>query len=84
MLCGYAVICPSTSETILASEAPRIILDDMKEAGINLVASLPDINLAELLALIEEDEGITHVPACCSSLDQRGVRTSSGLDVTGS
>ncbi|MBI4489532.1 MAG: hypothetical protein HY694_10645 [Deltaproteobacteria bacterium] len=48
----------------MASEAPGIILDGMKEAGINLVASLPDINLAELLALIEEDEGITYLPVC--------------------
>jgi sulfopyruvate decarboxylase subunit alpha len=46
----------------LASEAPRIILDGWKKAGIDLVGSLPDIHLAELLALIEEGEGITHVP----------------------
>lgn len=45
------------SENILASEAPGIILDGLKEAGINLVASLPDINLAELLAVIEGTKG---------------------------
>jgi sulfopyruvate decarboxylase subunit alpha len=38
------------------------ILTGLKEAGINLVASVPDYNLLELLNLLYEDKQITHVP----------------------
>jgi len=44
--------------------AARTILSGLKEAGINLIASLPDINLAELLRLIEQDRDVIHVPLC--------------------
>jgi sulfopyruvate decarboxylase subunit alpha len=45
-------------------EAAKIILSGLKEAGINLIASLPDINLAELLKTIGDNENIIHVPVC--------------------
>lgn len=38
------------------------ILTGLKEAGINLVASVPDYNLLELLNLLYEDKQISHVP----------------------
>lgn len=38
------------------------MLAGLKEAGINLVASVPDINLLELITLIAEDEDLLHVP----------------------
>jgi sulfopyruvate decarboxylase subunit alpha len=41
-----------------------MILEAMKEAGINFVTSLPDYNLAKLLELVEADEAIRHVPLC--------------------
>jgi sulfopyruvate decarboxylase subunit alpha len=47
-----------------AEEAAKKILSGLKEAGINLIASLPDINLAQLLREIQEDRGLTHVPLC--------------------
>ena len=45
-------------------EAANIILSGLREAGINLVASLPDINLEQLLRIIHEDRDVTHVPLC--------------------
>lgn len=39
-----------------------MILEGLKEAGVDLVASVPDINLVELITLIGEDPAITHVP----------------------
>jgi sulfopyruvate decarboxylase subunit alpha len=41
-----------------------MILEAMKEAGINFVTSLPDYNLAKLLELVEADEAVRHVPLC--------------------
>ncbi|MFQ5684754.1 MAG: thiamine pyrophosphate-binding protein [Candidatus Binatia bacterium] len=43
---------------------PKAILEGLKEAGINLIATVPDINLAALLRLIEGDRDIIHVPLC--------------------
>jgi sulfopyruvate decarboxylase subunit alpha len=43
-------------------ERSREVLAGLKEAGINFVASVPDMNLLELLTLIGEDDAITHVP----------------------
>lgn len=45
-------------------EGPEMILEAMKEAGINFVTSLPDYNLAKLLELVEADRDIKHVPLC--------------------
>ena len=43
-------------------EGSRQILEGLKEAKVNLVASVPDINLLELINLLYEDDEITHVP----------------------
>lgn len=39
----------------------RQILEGLKEARIDLVAGVPDVNLLELITLLYEDEEITHV-----------------------
>jgi sulfopyruvate decarboxylase subunit alpha len=41
-----------------------LVLQGIKAAGIDLVASLPDINLVDLITLLEGDETICHVPLC--------------------
>ncbi|MBI2091182.1 MAG: sulfopyruvate decarboxylase subunit alpha, partial [Deltaproteobacteria bacterium] len=41
-----------------------MILEAMKEAGINFVTSLPDHNLACLLELVDKDPDLKHVPLC--------------------
>lgn len=43
---------------------PQLILDGLKEAGVNLIATLPDINMHLLLERVAADKEITHVPLC--------------------
>jgi sulfopyruvate decarboxylase subunit alpha len=43
-------------------EGSERILTGLKEAGINLVASVPDINLLELINLLYKDTSIAHIP----------------------
>ena len=45
-------------------EAAHAIVAGLRGAGINLVATLPDINLAELLRAVEEERQFIHVPLC--------------------
>jgi sulfopyruvate decarboxylase subunit alpha len=45
-------------------EAAKIIFTGLKEAGITLIATLPDINLSDLLSEVEADRDIVHVPLC--------------------
>ena len=47
-----------------ASEAAQTIFRGLKGAGIDLVATLPDVNLSVLLAEVESDAEVTHVPLC--------------------
>jgi sulfopyruvate decarboxylase subunit alpha len=49
---------------VTAEQAAARIVSGMKQAGINLVATLPDINLAQLLRIVEEDTDFQHVPLC--------------------
>ncbi len=43
---------------------PVLILEGLKEAGVDLVATLPDINLHPLLERVAADPDIVHVPLC--------------------
>lgn len=43
-------------------EGAQRILTGLKEAGIDLIASVPDINVRELINLLYESRDITHVP----------------------
>lgn len=61
-------------------QAANIILEGVREAGINLVASLPDINLAQLLKAIEQDEGVLHVPLC---REEEGIGICAGAYLVG-
>ena len=47
-----------------AQDAAKTIVSGLKNAGISLVATLPDINLSELLHEVQEDPDILHVPLC--------------------
>jgi sulfopyruvate decarboxylase subunit alpha len=47
-----------------AAEAAKTIVDGLKGAGINLVATLPDVNLADVLREVEQDRELIHVPLC--------------------
>src|SRR5215469_5696072 len=63
-----------------AEEAADVILGGLKEAGISLVASLPDINLTQLLRVIREDHEVVHVPLC---REEEGIGICSGAYLVG-
>jgi sulfopyruvate decarboxylase subunit alpha len=61
-------------------EAAQTIVDGLKGAGINLVASLPDINLSDLLACVERDPDLLHVPVC---REEEGIGICAGAYLVG-
>src|ERR1044071_5801960 len=61
-------------------EAARLIVGGLKNAGINLVATLPDINLASLLREGDEDPAIQHVPLC---REEEGIGICTGAYLVG-
>jgi sulfopyruvate decarboxylase subunit alpha len=63
-----------------STEAARQILAGLKEAGINLVASVPDINLLEVINLLYEDKEITHVPV---GREEEGIGVCTGAHLAG-
>jgi sulfopyruvate decarboxylase subunit alpha len=63
-----------------AEEAAQNILTGLKAAGINLIASLPDINLARLLQRIQEDPDVVHVPLC---REEEGIGICAGAYLVG-
>ncbi|MFQ5918092.1 MAG: thiamine pyrophosphate-binding protein, partial [Candidatus Binatia bacterium] len=63
-----------------APSGPKLILEGLKEAGIDLIATLPDINLSELLKLIEADGDVNHVPLC---REEEGIGICTGAYLVG-
>ena len=61
-------------------EAAKAIVMGLKGAGINLVATLPDVNLADVLSEVEEDREITHVPLC---REEEGIGICAGAYLVG-
>ena len=61
-------------------EGSRLILAGLKEAGINLVASVPDINMLELINLLYEDDEIAHVPV---GREEEGIGVCTGAHLAG-
>jgi sulfopyruvate decarboxylase subunit alpha len=61
-------------------QAAQELLAGLKEAGINLVASLPDINLAELLRALSHDGEFIHVPLC---REEEGIGVCAGAYLVG-
>jgi sulfopyruvate decarboxylase subunit alpha len=65
---------------VTTEEAARNILNGLKAAGINLIATLPDINLAELLHEVEADREVIHVPLC---REEEGIGICAGAYLVG-
>src|SRR5574341_2495713 len=63
-----------------STEAARQILAGLKEAGINLVASVPDINMLDLINLLYQDKEITHVPV---GREEEGIGVCTGAHLAG-
>jgi len=63
-----------------APSGPKLILDGLKEAGIDLIATVPDINLRELLGLVEVDDRVVHVPLC---REEEGIGVCTGAYLVG-
>jgi sulfopyruvate decarboxylase subunit alpha len=56
------------------------ILSALKAAGIDLVASVPDINMLQLINLLYEDKEITHVPV---GREEEGIGVCAGAHMGG-
>src|SRR5262245_43571289 len=62
------------------AEAAKTIVTGLKNAGIQLVATLPDINLADLLDEVEADVELLHVPVC---REEEGIGICAGAYLVG-
>ena len=56
------------------------ILEGIKKAGIDLIASLPDINCLDLIDALERDAEIEHVPLC---REEEGIGICAGARLVG-
>ena len=56
------------------------ILSALKEAGIDLVSSVPDINMLQLINLLYEDKAIMHVPV---GREEEGIGVCTGAHLGG-
>jgi sulfopyruvate decarboxylase subunit alpha len=65
---------------VTEEEAAKTIFNGLKAAGINLVATLPDINLAQLLQEVEADRDVIHVPLC---REEEGIGICAGAYLVG-
>ena len=63
-----------------STEAAQTILQALRGAGINLVATLPDVNLSELLRVVEESRELVHVPVC---REEEGIGICAGAYLVG-
>lgn len=62
------------------SNGPGRIVEAMKQAGIDFVCSLPDANLAKLLAAVDQDSELTHVTLC---REEEGIGICTGAYIGG-
>jgi sulfopyruvate decarboxylase subunit alpha len=61
-------------------QAAHTIVAGLRGAGVNLVASLPDINLADVLRAVEEEREFIHVPLC---REEEGIGICAGAYLVG-
>ena len=62
------------------NNGPKLIVEAMKEAGVNFIASLPDANLARLLAVVDGERELTHVTLC---REEEGIGICAGAYIGG-
>jgi sulfopyruvate decarboxylase subunit alpha len=67
-------------EAVADHNGPKLIVDAMKQAGVNFVCSLPDANLAKLLAAVDKETEFAHVTLC---REEEGVGICTGAYIGG-
>jgi sulfopyruvate decarboxylase subunit alpha len=75
-----SIVAEESCLLVNPTEAAKIIVTGLKDAGINLIATLPDINLADLLREVEEDRDVIHVPLC---REEEGIGICAGAYLVG-
>ena len=70
----------SIGRIVNEKQIAEVILSGLKAAGINVIATLPDINLASLLEAIEVDGEVIHVPLC---REEEGIGICAGAYLVG-
>jgi sulfopyruvate decarboxylase subunit alpha len=63
-----------------SAEAAKTIVTGLKGAGIQMIATLPDVNLSELLREVEDDRELLHVPLC---REEEGIGICAGAYLVG-
>ena len=63
-----------------AAESAKILVNGLKDAGIGLIATLPDVNLSDLLREVEEAKDVIHVPLC---REEEGIGICAGAYLAG-
>lgn len=58
----------------------EILKEGLKKAGIDLVASLPDLKVVELIKAVRQDSALTHISLC---REEEGVGICAGAYLTG-
>lgn len=61
-------------------KAAQIIVQGLKKAGVNFVATLPDLKIVEVIKTVDKDPDIKHVPLC---REEEGVGICAGAYLTG-
>jgi sulfopyruvate decarboxylase subunit alpha len=65
---------------VMSEEAAKTIIEGLKEADVTFIATLPDINLADLLREADKDAGVMHVPLC---REEEGIGICAGAYLVG-
>jgi len=63
-----------------AIRAAGNLVDSLKKAGVDFVATLPDLKVVELIRAIDKDPALKHVPLC---REEEGVGICAGAYLTG-
>ena len=63
-----------------AQQSAAAILDGLKKAGIDFIATLPDEKMLELIRAVEKDTSIKHVPLC---REEEGIGICAGAYLAG-
>lgn len=67
-------------EAVADHNGPKLIVDAMKQAGVNFITSLPDANLAKLLAAVDDERDLIHVTLC---REEEGIGICTGAYIGG-